>query len=486
MKILLYRPDSGIYTVLPPIGLMALVSYIEANSSHEAHIFDGREACATDRQLLDRIAEVQPNVVGLSILTMERTEGHHTVSVIKKAHPEITVVMGGPYVTSDLDDAMQNPGIDFAVAGEGEIPIVKLLDALDSGKSTADIKGVAYSHNGKIIYPGMENFIDDLSSLPQIAWERIDLERYFFNKKRPTPMNLHVKSSRSAPILTTRGCPYRCTYCHNLFGKKLRQRSVDHVLREIRYLKEHKEVEEIEIIDDVFNLDLSRAREFCRRVIDEKLNLHFSFPNGLRADRAPHDLIDLMVEMGTYRIVYAVESGSPQIQKEMRKNLKLDKAREAIDYTASKGISVGGFFILGFLNETEEQARMTIDFACSGKLSTASFFILAPFPNTEIFHQAQTAGYKLSDTSLTHYYALGTNISKMTDKRLHQLVNYAYRRFYLHPARLWRFFRTTPWRRFFFRKLYIAMLFFFKKFKAEKKTSVEQAENGKWKRSRYR
>ncbi|MBC8205475.1 MAG: radical SAM protein [FCB group bacterium] len=485
MKILLYRPDSGIYTVLPPIGLMALSSYIRSNSPHEAYIYDGREACADDDMLRRKIEEIRPNVVGISTLTMERLEGHHAANVIKERFPDITVVMGGAYVTSDLEDALQNRSIDYCVADEGEIPIVNLLNAMQDNRQVDGFKGLAYKRDGEIIFHGQEDFIDDLNELPQIAWDLIDLERYFYNKKRPTPMNLHVKRTRSAPILTTRGCPYRCTYCHNLFGKKLRQRSVEHVMEEVRYLKHEKGVEEIEIIDDVFNLDLERAKEFCRKVIDEKLNLCFSFPNGLRADRAPDELIDLMIAMGTYRIVFAVESGSPQIQKEMKKNLNLEKARHAIDYTASEGISVGAFFILGFLNETEEQARMTIDFACSSKLSTASFFILTPFPNTEIFRQAQEAGYQIADTSLTHYYALGSNISKIPDDKLHKLVNYAYRRFYLHPARILRFFRTTPWHRFFFRKVFIILLFFFKKFKAETKTSLEMVEKSKWKRSRY-
>jgi radical SAM superfamily enzyme YgiQ (UPF0313 family) len=256
-------------------------------------------------------------------------------------------------------------------------------------------------------------------------------------------------------------------------------------MQEIRYLKEEKGVEEIEIVDDVFNLDIPRAKALAHQIIEQKLNLYFSFPNGLRADHIPEELVDLLVEMGTYRIVYAIESGSPQIQREMRKNLNLDKARHTIENTATKGISVGGFFILGFLNETEEQARMTINFACSSKLSTASFFILTPFPKTEIYQQALQAGYNMQDTALTHYYALGNNISRIPDKRLQWLRNYAYRRFYLHPLRLWRFFRTTPWRRYFFRKLWIALLFFFHHFHAEKRSSLDQTSKGKWKRSRY-
>jgi len=479
------RPDSGVFTILPPIGLMALAAYMRENSHHEVMIYDGREKCADDKMVLEQIADFQPEIVGISILTMERTEGHHTISLIKRNFPNVTVVIGGPYVTSEVDDALQNNNVDYAVIGEGEIAGLNLFNAIEAGREAEGLKGVVYKRNGVLHTTGMDEPVQNLDTLPRLAWDMIDLDRYFYNPDRPTPMNLHVKTERSAPILTTRGCPYQCTYCHKLFGKHLRKRSVEHVIEEIRYLKQEKGVEEIEIIDDVFNLDNDWARTFAKRVIEEKFNLYFSFPNGLRADRMPNDLIDLLVEMGTYRIVYAIESGSPQIQKEMRKNLNLEKAKTAVNYTAGKGISVGGFFILGFLRETEGQMRMTIDFACRNRFSTASFFILTPFPNTEIYDQALSAGYHLDDFSLTHYYAIGHNISAVEDKVLSRLHKSAYRRFYLHPGRLIRFFRTTPWRRFFFKKLWIALLFLFHSFKPEKKADIETSSSGSWKRKKY-
>ena len=486
MKILLMRPDSGIYTVLPPIGLMALAAYFRENSKHETEIYDGREKCAVDEDIIRKIREFVPDVLGLSVLTMERTEGHHTAKLIKKHFPDLPVVMGGPYVTSEAEDALQNAAIDYLVIGEGEIAGLNLFNALEKGEDPAGIKGVVFKRNGNLISTGMDEPVQDLDTLPMVAWDMIDLERYLHNPDRPTPMNLHVKTQRSAPILTTRGCPYQCTYCHRLFGKKLRKRSVEKVIEEIRYLKELNKIEEIEIIDDVFNLDNKWAMDFAGRVIEEKFNLYFSFPNGLRADRMPDDLIDRLVEMGTYRIVYAIESGSPQIQKEMRKKLDLEKARRAVNYTATKKISVGGFFILGFLNETEEQMKMTIDYALKNKFSTASFFMLTPFPNTEIFDQAVAAGYSLGDYSLTHYYALGHNISAVSDSRISNLHKNAYRRFYLHPGRLLRFFRTTPWHHYFWRKVWIAMLFFFYSFKPEKKEeTLEKSSSGSWKRGKY-
>ena len=120
MKILLLRPDSGIYTVLPPMGLMALAAYFRQNSDHDIRIYDGREKCAEDRDIIQQIEDFQPDVVGLSVLTMERTEGHHTVNVIKDAFPDKIIVMGGPYASSEVEEAFENESLDFAVIGEGD------------------------------------------------------------------------------------------------------------------------------------------------------------------------------------------------------------------------------------------------------------------------------------------------------------------------------------------------------------------------------
>ena len=270
---------------------------------------------------------------------------------------------------------------------------------------------------------------------------------------------------RVLSIQTTRGCPYRCNYCHNLFGKKLRKRSVENVISELRLMKDKYNVEEVEIIDDIFNLDIERAKQIFRRIIEEELDINFRFPNGLRSDRMDEELLDLFKEGGVFRLVFAIESGTPRIQKLIKKNLNLEKARQNIALAAKRNFSMGGFFMLGFLDETEEEVWNTINFALKSQLQTAAFFVVTPFPNTEIWKQAQEMGCNLT-ADYANYQKVSANVSRVPTKRLEKLRQLAFRRFYLNPIRLWNFMRTTPWKDRFFEKIWILIAASF--FKYEK------------------
>ena len=173
------------------------------------------------------------------------------------------------------------------------------------------------------------------------------------------------------------------------------------------------------------------------------------------------ELVDKLKEAGCYRIVYAIETGEPEIQRAIKKRLNLKKAQNIIDYTAKKGISTGGFFMLGFLNETEEQMNRTVDFALKSKLHTASFFVVQPFPKTELFEQAKKAGYKLDGHPQDHYYHVTHNISKVSTERIYKIRGKAVRKFYFDPLRVMRFFRTTPVKYGFWMKMTMIIKYLF-------------------------
>lgn len=485
MRILLLRPDSGVFCVLPPLGLLSIAAYIREYSGHEVSIYDGVERCASDKQVLGAVESFQPDVVGISSMTCERVEGHHTAKIIKERFPKLTMVYGGSYASSQPDAVIENDAVDYVVIGEGEIPFLNLINALNSGGDPSSIGGVVSHNNGDSLSFSDRELLEDINSIPMPAWDLVDLERYFFNRRRPASMNIHVKSRRCVPISTTRGCPFECAYCHNIFGKRVRLRSVENVVEEIRYLKEEGGVEEIEFVDDIFNFDKNYALSLAQRIIDEGFNLYFSFSNGLRADLMTRGLVDKLVEMGTHRICYAIDSGCPEILEQIHRKLNLDKACDIIDYSASKDISVGLSLMLGFPGETEEQAKMTIDYAFKLKVATTSFLLLTPFPNSEIYEQAirdkRISEYKVPH----HFYALGNNLSNIPDKKLKRMMNASYRRFYLHPVRMWRFFRTTPIRYNFFHKTLALSHLFFHKFKMKKADRLDQYADGTWKRSRY-
>jgi len=447
MKIAYIRPHSEVPSAAPPMAFLSLTAYLRQFGSHDYHIIDARAALTPPDIIKEEIKKLKPDLLCLTAFSMEKKQAHEVAAAVKEVCPHTPLIIGGPYATSNWEDALKDSAIDYAVIGEGEVTFKKLVQALEAGERHPEIKGLAYKENGSIRFFGQPEFIENLDTIPMPAWDLVDLEFYFSNKKKRSSMNPHQKSPRSVPLFSSRGCPYLCTYCHDVFGKKLRKRSVEHVMKELIYLKRERNISEIDIIDDIFNLDRPRAKAICDRIVEEKLNIGIAFPNGLRVDQMDEELVDKLKKAGCYRIIYAIESGSPKIQKEMKKNLNLQKAREMITYTNKKGISTGGFFMFGFLNETEEDMRMTAEFAVKSKLCTASFFILQPFPNTEIFNQAIASGFDLAGYPQEHYYRVAHNISQVPIDKIYKIRGEAIRKFYFSFIRFFRYLRTTPFRR---------------------------------------
>jgi radical SAM superfamily enzyme YgiQ (UPF0313 family) len=406
-------------------------------------ILDGRSELPSDAQIADAIRALHPDLVGITAFSMEGETALRYARIAKENAPGCATVIGGPYGTSDSASALQDQHVDFMARGEGELTFYKLVERLDKGEPVSDINGLAHRRNGEVISGSFPDLIEDIDQIPFPAWDMINLESYFVEGRIRRLTNPIQSRRRGISVFSTRGCPYRCTYCHNVFGKKLRKRSVDNVLGELRWLVEDFGVEEIEFIDDVFNLDRPRAKAICDGIIGNGWDLRLAFPNGLRADQMDEELVDKMRRAGAYRINYAVESGSPRVQQMIRKNLDLERARQIINYTAKKGISTGGFFMLGFRDETEEEAWMTINYALSTKLHTASFFLLTPFPNTPMYEEALSLGYDM-EAIYSDYGSVSANLSTMPKERLEALRKIAFRKFYFNPGRIWNIFRTTP------------------------------------------
>ncbi|MBC8204626.1 B12-binding domain-containing radical SAM protein [bacterium] len=458
MKILFIRPNSEVPSSAPPMGLLYLGAYLREYGRHEIEIYDARNLGSNLKQIGQAVKKSNPDIIGITAFSMEQKEAHQLAKLSKEIYPDRPVVIGGPYATSQPEDAMRDNNIDYAVIGEGERSGLRLFNMLENGGNPAEVNEIAFRNDDKVVRTNSVDYIIDLDEIPFPAWDLIDFESYFGSEggKRKT-FNQHQMKERVWQLITTRGCPYRCLYCHNLFGKMIRKRSVENVIEELKILKNKYNVEEIEIIDDIFNLDLVRAKEILRSIIAEKLDLKFCFPNGLRSDRFDEELLDLMKEAGAYRLVFAIESGSPRIQKLIRKNVKLDIAQKNIELAARRGFSIGGFFMIGFPTETEEEVMNTIKFALASKMVTATFFMVTPFPGTELHKLALDLGFELP-AEYEHYQKVSLNVSKVPTVKLERLRQLALRKFYLDPRRIIQYMKTTPWRHRFFQKLYILIM----------------------------
>ena len=442
MRILLIRPNSKIIATPVPLGLGYVASFLLSHRPQdEVKILDARNLRLKPSKVVEFAQSYSPDLIGISAINFEADQVHILTKLLKSALPQSKIVLGGPYPTANRSAILeQDSNIDYLVVGEGEETFLELIASIEQGDDPKEIPGLFYRKDGQVIYTGERSFIQNIDEIP-FDWELVNPKSYFRRRGRNSE-NIIKYSHKTLSIITSRGCPFGCIFCHNIFGRKFRARSPDKVVEEVAYLKNTYGVEELEIIDDSFNLDLERAKEICRGIISLKLNLHLALPNGIRGDIVDEEFLDLLKKAGFYRIAFAVESASPRIQKLIKKRIDLDKIKWAIEETAKRGMIATGYFIMGFPEETEEDIEMTIEFACSSKLNVASFFYLNPFPGTEV---AKMVGEeKLVDKLFRDYSTMTVNLSAVNDEILHKLNKKAYRKFYLTPGRAWRTFQLVP------------------------------------------
>jgi radical SAM superfamily enzyme YgiQ (UPF0313 family) len=241
------------------------------------------------------------------------------------------------------------------------------------------------------------------------------------------------------PVLTTRGCPYPCTYCNTpgLSGRKLRHRSVEHVLEELHLLKTRYGVRRFSIIDDEFTLNRKYATSFCEGLIDAGLDLKWDCPVGVRLDSLYPDLLKVMEASGCESLAVGIESGNQRIQDSIKKKVTVETIREkAVMVADCSNIRITGYFMIGFLDETQEEILDTIRMAVDLPLRRANFNVVIPIPGTAIFDELLQKG--LLDLDEINWDTLTSDQvafqrQHLSGKRLLRLQQYSYMRFYGRP-----------------------------------------------------
>jgi radical SAM superfamily enzyme YgiQ (UPF0313 family) len=440
------RFNDGSSDLVMPLGIMYIASVLR-ESGHDVRIFDHgyrEDGLARFRAAL---RDFQPAVVGLSALTSESMVMEQMAATARAACPEATVMVGGPHATAYPVRCALNPAIDYVVVGEGEVTAVELVNSLTKGGSPpAEIPGLFFrGDSDEVIDTGERATIEDVDSIPFPAWDLVDIDFY----SRFSPMS-DTGRRRHMLLFTSRGCPFKCIYCHEVQGKRFRSRSPENVLKEMELLRERHGVNDFEIIDDIFNFDRARMLDILARVRSLHPLPTLNFPNALRTDILDERQIIALKQSGTRSLCVAVETVTPRLQKFVKKHLRVGRVAENIDLAVKHGMFVRGFFMLGFPTETLSEARATVEFACGSNLHEALFFIVTPFAGTALheLYMDQLREKNREPTPLDEMNFLnGTgihNLSEMTDSELFGLQREAFRRFYVSPRRLARLAMRHP------------------------------------------
>lgn len=423
-----------------PLGLMSLAAYVEREMPRvEVSIADMKVSHDGVEGIRKIIESRKPDVIGLSALTVHAATLHDAAREARKRAPDALILAGGPHATCYPGKVLEDSAFDAVVVGEGERPLENILETDLSADRLKEIPAV-------VTRGGNQNperdIVEDLDSLPFPAWEKIDLETY----RRYSSFSILGRRNYMS-LFTSRACPYGCVYCHNIFGHKYRQRSAAGVLEEIRTIHSRYGISDFDILDDAFNLNRRRVEDICNGLIADGPKVRLAFPNGLRSDLLDDELLEIMRGAGTTYISFAIESASPRMQKNINKNLDLEKAERAIRKSASLGIFCNGFFMIGFPGETEEEMRHTLRFAIRSPLDTAHLLKVTAFDGTALYSQldARTAAFLESHPETCRYEDRTFNLSSVPNRRFVGILHRAMLRFYLNPFRAWHIMRRHPY-----------------------------------------
>ena len=439
MKVLLIKPNNLADHIQPSLGHGYLATQIRRH--HDVVIHD----CIKDNTPADKINTVvekyAPDLIGIQCYTFDTPKVYRMFKTIKEAFLEKITVVGGAHISSIPQESYQQfqPYVDYAFNGEAEIGFPKFLDALERGeKEFPLVEGLIWrSPQGKVV-SNFPNFVQNLDDLGFPAWDLMPPETY--------PESQHgafYEKFPIAPIITTRGCPYSCTFCSApiLSGKRLRHHSVEYVQKHILMLYA-RGVREIHIVDDNFTFDLDYCKQVLRGIIDLKLDISLATPNGIRMDRLDDEILELMKEAGQYLITVAVESGTDRILKKMKKATTVDKMRQNIAMIKKHGFPVAAFFILGYPTETVEEMKATVRLSKDLGLIRANFFTYLPLPGTESYNElVRTGEIEKVDWNNFLFMSAPYTPAGMTRHELLKIKRKAFLTFHLNP----KVFFTNIW-----------------------------------------
>lgn len=374
-------------------------------------------------ELADKVDEFEPSIVAIGCLSIEyKRAAHEAFRVVKQVNPKIKTVLGGVYPTLSPEVVIKDPNVDFVVLGEGEERFPQLLKAIKAGGGFNKIDGLAYRENGNVVMQrNTGTGIENLDALPFPDYSDYDMYRLTRWGQKFTQNN-QFRQFPMSMTMTSRGCPYRCTYCAagkdmNPINGGTRTRSPQNVLAEVDWLRETYGAREIIFIDDSLLLPTKRAIAIMKGLAERRKNGSDLLwkSNNLDIRHVTEEMLGWMRESGCYQLTFSLESGSPNTLKRMNRNYNIPKAIKLLEAMKEKGFEeVCSNFIVGFPGDTWDDIRETFNFADDlrrrGLLDYALFSVATPLPGTELAEQAAAGGYLPDDYDPTQFYGFGKGL----------------------------------------------------------------------------
>lgn len=421
---------------LPMLGL----AYIAASLRDQGHVVKIIDYEVNNRSLSRVASDIEafdPHVVGMTAYITNMKRCAAVARIAKSVNPNISVVLGGPQVSIFPEEGFQSPDVDMIVLSEGEIVIRNVMNALEDEENLKGVRGIWFrTKRGEIARNEREGIVTDLDIFPLPALNLYEMDKYY--------PPVHIRGSKVAHLVTSRGCPFRCTFCATklTFGRSFRFHSTERVLRELELLIQQG-YDSFQFYDDILTINKKRVEDLCQGIIERDWKI--SWTCFTRTNCVSHQLLELMKRAGCYLITYGCESGDDELLKLIKKDLTVQENLEGIRMTKEHGILTSSTFMLGLPTETREQSLKTIQFAINSGLDYAGFPITEPYPGTELWVDAEKYGY-FDDSGRYRNNLLSENSAVWVPygrsrKELERLATLAMWKFYMRPRQIWQGFK---------------------------------------------
>ncbi|CAK0752129.1 anaerobic magnesium-protoporphyrin IX monomethyl ester cyclase [Gammaproteobacteria bacterium] len=373
-----------------PLGM----AYVAAALKLDGHVVDvvnlnAWESTPEASVVRDAMERFRPDAVLTGGLSAYLDSMRSILSTAKMASPEVVTVLGGGLVTAEPLLMLETLRPDFSVLGEGEDTVRELFQALAGTRTPESVAGLAWLRDGTSVRTPEREAIADLDRLPWPDYAGFDMEDYFA-RQFPTARHMFYieDKPRAMPIITSRSCPLKCTFCFHPLGQTYRTRSLDAVFAEIEWLVEHYRINTLLVLDEMMSASKKRLRVFAERM--RPYGLHWSCQISPRV--VEPDLLRLLRESGCFYLSYGLESASTIVLKSMRKQMSVPQLAEGLALTYQAGIGIQGNFIFGDPAETRETAEETLRFWRTHPEYHINLCALLPYPGSPDYYHAIEKG----------------------------------------------------------------------------------------------
>lgn len=411
--------------IMPPLGLASIAAYLEQRGV-SATIIDCYAHPDALPLIKQTVMDQRPAFIGFSCTTSTFLDGVRISQMAKTLLPGIKTVFGGAHVSALREQILEQfPAVDFIVAGEGEETLFELVTG--NGENPEHIAGLVYRDGDTPVFSGYRKNLLDLDSLPFPAYEKLAgyPERYTL------PIFNYPKAPNTSCI-SSRGCPYACSYCdRSVFRRSFRYNSANYLFEHLRYLKERFNIRHINFYDDQFTFNRQRVEEFCNLMIANPPGMTFNC--AVRAEHIDFELLRLMKTAGCWMISLGIETGDENLLAQHRQNADLAMLADKIRMINRAGIRTKGLLMMGLPGENEKSIQRSMDYVFSLPVDDFNLSKFTPFPGSPLYKEIDKLGTFTEDWEKMDCMEFLFVPNGMTRERLDELFINFYKSHYTRP-----------------------------------------------------